>query len=385
MNLDTINALTTATPTAIELRTRVAFWSKFACGLADGSDAYSLVMANIADMAQSADRLERKVSVSARIVKRPVASTVTAVEFWQAHAAAVQSIRATFGGRWYLQAAETVMATIPAKLRSYKSERGTLIKFRMDHRLPIAKYWPNGLIPGDLQFAVPCARSDGSVADDMMRRNMEARADQIAADRRLNHGKAVEKAIAKYAVELEKNERAQNQFNSLAKDLSRKRLSEACSTAVGLASIFYERDSNDRIVEMINEAEAECETIADDISAETVMEDCAADTAIELADAGFIDHLETELTAVRVPLAAPMVYAKDYSLDMDRLSAALTEVWEFEDSEISRIRISAAMTSLSQYMVKPAAVVKVRPVKPAVSAFNAARAALLADFQDAAD
>lgn len=119
-----------------------------------------------------------------RAVKTPVSKpvAVTAEGFWRAHGAAVRGIGDRFGTRWYLQASETVCATVPSKLRSYKSERGTVIKFRADHRLPAACYWPGGVIPGELVYAPGRAPGAELVAADMLRRQNAAHAEQIEND-----------------------------------------------------------------------------------------------------------------------------------------------------------------------------------------------------------
>lgn len=88
---------------------------------------------------------------------------MSAPAFWAAYAAAVASIREQYGANWKITAPlyKTVLVTLPAKLRSYKSDRGVTIKYRADHRIPGPGFWPCEL-PAGLVLSVDPERADGA-------------------------------------------------------------------------------------------------------------------------------------------------------------------------------------------------------------------------------
>ena len=61
--------------------------------------------------------------------------------------AAVRAAQAAVGDRWAFVPGASVLVVLPAALRSYKSERGTVIRTRRDARVPAARFWPGGEIP----------------------------------------------------------------------------------------------------------------------------------------------------------------------------------------------------------------------------------------------
>lgn len=91
--------------------------------------------------------------------KKAVAS-LTAFDFWSAHSSAVEAIGAKYGCAWKVAApfGETVIANVPAKFRSGKTARGTIIRWPEDHRIPAAQYWPDGRIPSGLEIGADYPR-----------------------------------------------------------------------------------------------------------------------------------------------------------------------------------------------------------------------------------
>jgi len=84
---------------------------------------------------------------------RKPAAGLTAEQFFDARNAAC----ANAGADWHL--ADSAWFTIPNKLRSFKTARGTTIKCHRDGRLPAARYWPDGQLPAGLEPAAVSTRS----------------------------------------------------------------------------------------------------------------------------------------------------------------------------------------------------------------------------------
>lgn len=106
---------------------------------------------------------------------RPRQATVPAIgaeRFWQAAGAAQRAIIEAYGMAWAVRApiGETVLVTMPPRLRSFKSERGTTIRYRADHRLPAARFWPGGRIPATLEIVPDVARVSAADAEAMQAR-----------------------------------------------------------------------------------------------------------------------------------------------------------------------------------------------------------------------
>jgi hypothetical protein len=82
----------------------------------------------------------------------PPTRRLGAREFWDMHAIAVQAIGNVYGAGWKCRAplGETVLATVPAGLRSYKTPTGSTIRWLRDHRMPAAQFWPGGVLPAGL-------------------------------------------------------------------------------------------------------------------------------------------------------------------------------------------------------------------------------------------
>lgn len=99
---------------------------------------------------------------------RPAAG-VSAERFWQAAGAAQRAIIERYGLRWAILApiGETILVTVPPRLRSYQTKGCTTIRYRADHRLPAAPYWPGGVIPASVQVTADTPRHvDGPVKHD---------------------------------------------------------------------------------------------------------------------------------------------------------------------------------------------------------------------------
>jgi hypothetical protein len=100
-----------------------------------------------------------------KLAKEPV---LTAERFWDMRRAALEAICAEYGPRWGVLAPQhdTVMVTVPAKLRSYKTERGTTVRFHKDWRMPAARFWSGGRLPAALAVHPEAPRHDPSIVHD---------------------------------------------------------------------------------------------------------------------------------------------------------------------------------------------------------------------------
>jgi len=171
--LERLNALTTATPTAGELRVRAEFWAIYADGLSS-QQASELVAANIADLLQLADRMDspapvvQLVSVAKPKAKaKAITASLTAPAFWSLHSAACAAISRVHGEAWRGNAPEeSINVTLPAKLCGHTTARGTRLKWNRDHRMPAAKWWPDGQLPAGVTATPVAPRYDGPMGDD---------------------------------------------------------------------------------------------------------------------------------------------------------------------------------------------------------------------------
>jgi hypothetical protein len=103
----------------------------------------ALVQAGIAELAAN-----RATATSKAATKRHKAG-ISALEFWRRHGIAVEGIIAVYGRNWKIKApiGETELVIVPAGWRSCRTERGTLLKWGPDHRVPAARYWPSQILP----------------------------------------------------------------------------------------------------------------------------------------------------------------------------------------------------------------------------------------------
>jgi antirestriction protein ArdC len=74
------------------------------------------------------------------------AAALSGAEFWDHAASATAAARAEHGAGWRATA-PGVWASLPVRLRSFKSARGVAIRYRRDHHMPAAQYWPGGVLP----------------------------------------------------------------------------------------------------------------------------------------------------------------------------------------------------------------------------------------------
>lgn len=189
--------LTRLNPSSDDLRHRAEFWRRYLATSPVDPNQALIVMANCAAMESQADRMDNPAPIArlaaARPARKPAASKVkgiTALEFWDAHSAAVRAIVAVHGPRWQLTAPrETVEVRLPARLCSAIGPLGGKITWRRDQRVPAPSYWPDGALPAGVDVDPPAPRYTGPMGDDhpslvMIRL---ARAEQITTDRRLGH------------------------------------------------------------------------------------------------------------------------------------------------------------------------------------------------------
>lgn len=105
----------------------------------------------------------RKRSVGKAAQMAPKPAKVGAWEFWRLHGRAVGAVRAVYGDAWKIRApfGDTVLATVASGWKSAKTERGTVVKWPADGRMPAAKYWPGGELPAGLVISADYARVSG--------------------------------------------------------------------------------------------------------------------------------------------------------------------------------------------------------------------------------
>lgn len=105
----------------------------------------------------------RKRSASKVAAAVPKAAKVGAWEFWRLHGEAVAAIGARYGDAWKVRApfGDTVLATVASGWKSAKTERGTVVKWPADGRMPAAQYWPGGELPAGLVISEDYPRVAG--------------------------------------------------------------------------------------------------------------------------------------------------------------------------------------------------------------------------------
>lgn len=103
----------------------------------------ALVQAGIAELAA------HKAAVASKPATKRHKAGISALEFWRRHGIAVEGIIAVYGRNWKIKApiGETELVIVPAGWRSCRTERGTLLKWGPDHRVPAARYWPSQILP----------------------------------------------------------------------------------------------------------------------------------------------------------------------------------------------------------------------------------------------
>lgn len=105
---------------------------------------------------QLADAGKRKAVAARRTGK------LRAFEFWARHGAAVNAIVAQYGLSWKTRApyGDTIVATAPKGWRSAVGERGGTVNWSPDHRMPAARFWPEGKLPDALITTPDYQRED---------------------------------------------------------------------------------------------------------------------------------------------------------------------------------------------------------------------------------
>jgi hypothetical protein len=88
------------------------------------------------------------------------APKLTGAEFYTLLVAAMRAASAELGPRWAFVPGASVLITIPAKIASFKTERGTVIKTRRDQRAPAARFWAGGVLPEGVTFPRPWSLED---------------------------------------------------------------------------------------------------------------------------------------------------------------------------------------------------------------------------------
>jgi hypothetical protein len=102
----------------------------------------------------------------ARAIKPAKPVKLSALDFWQLHGQAVERIRSEFGDSWRVAApfGRTELVTLASGYRSVKTERGTLLKWPRDMRVPAADYWPSGAFPEGVTIEADYPREDPAIA-----------------------------------------------------------------------------------------------------------------------------------------------------------------------------------------------------------------------------
>lgn len=126
-------------------------------GMQDVADQYRKLMAAVAGAAEEL-RAVREALAEAR---KPKAATVrrrggiNAFEFWRQHGQAVNAIIGVYGLEWKTRApfGDTILATTPAGWRSGKTEKGGVVCWSKDHRMPAARFWPDQKLPDALTIS----------------------------------------------------------------------------------------------------------------------------------------------------------------------------------------------------------------------------------------
>ena len=119
-------------------------------------------------MSVSAHAAKRSAPRAAAAPRRSVSvgRAMSAEDFWSAYSVAVAAINAVYGNRWAIVApiGETSLVTVPGRWRSYKGSRGGTIRYRADHRMPAARFWPGGVLPAALAQEPDYPREDPAVS-----------------------------------------------------------------------------------------------------------------------------------------------------------------------------------------------------------------------------
>lgn len=103
---------------------------------------------------------DRQALVKALRPARKAGVAMDGAGFWSAYREAQAAIIAEHGLMWKVRAQhDTVLAVLPAKYRSWKTERGTVLRYSADQRLPCARFWAGGELPEGLEIVAPARKT----------------------------------------------------------------------------------------------------------------------------------------------------------------------------------------------------------------------------------
>jgi hypothetical protein len=103
-----------------------------------------------------------KVKAVAKKLAAPKPTKLAALAFWRMHGQAVDAIRAVYGDNWRTAApfGETELVELASGYRRAKTERGTILRWSKDQRIPSARYWPGQAFPDGVTTNPDYARAD---------------------------------------------------------------------------------------------------------------------------------------------------------------------------------------------------------------------------------
>lgn len=220
-----LDRLTSPFPSAEDLRARAAFWRQYAFRESGrlGSEQSRRILSNCDGMDHLALELDNPSPVARLVAKQPrprkqvIEGKVSAPAFWSMHASAVRSIAAEHGERWFLTApADTILVSVPTRLRSYIGPLGGRITWRRDWRMPAARYWPDGVLPAGLELPPVAPRYTGPMGDNHPSMVMirAAVAEQIVKDRLLREDARNDWANISYPPMLTTSQRGPERMHS---------------------------------------------------------------------------------------------------------------------------------------------------------------------------
>lgn len=117
--------------------------------------AHALAGFTVADLCDYLKLVPDDIRPTLRKALATTTTDLTGPQFWDLASQAVQAAASEYGASWYVTAPrhEVVTVTLPAKLRSFKSQAGVAVRYMRDHHFPAARFWPGQTIPVD---ATPC-------------------------------------------------------------------------------------------------------------------------------------------------------------------------------------------------------------------------------------
>jgi hypothetical protein len=207
-----LDRLTTAAPSAADLRYRAQFWSAYVNREWDTltADQIGRIASNCADMVRQAESMEAPAAtvVSLATVRKARTATVkttivpkmpTADDYWTMHSAAVQIMVNRHGLNWkVIGHADTVEVRLPVKLCSMTGPLGGKIRWNRDQRIPSPRFWPNGQLPTGVEVNGPGKPREEWATNGIEERTAAAVTDQAQANIAWNKANA-ERLVAEKA------------------------------------------------------------------------------------------------------------------------------------------------------------------------------------------